>query len=804
MLYYTLVDNMKKSRKYNLFFSAFLIFSLLLGSLPVSAFEENTVNIEQPEQLVVEILPIAEEFEILTPPVTEENIEVVEPIVSEEIIEPEKSEQIEEIEGDYVEGEVLVKYAEESEISVLEITDEDTVAEKIAELENDPNVEYAEPNYTREITSIVTNDTHRGLLWGLDNTAQIIDGVTGTNDADIDAPEAWAINEGTNASVTVAVIDTGVLYTHPDLTANMWDGTNCKNESGVAIVGGCNHGYDYLNNDNTPLPSVPSTPSTFHGTHVAGIIGGQKNNDQGVIGVAPNVKIMAIKFGLDVSSEVKAIDFATQNGVKVINASYGGAGFSQPEFDAISRFKDAGGIFIAASGNNNANNDATGFYPASYDLDNIISVAATDQNDLLANFSNYGATSIDVGAPGTNIYSTVLSNGYDYADGTSMATPHVTGLVALLWGYRPSLTATEVKDSILDNGDNLASLAGKTVTGKRINAFNTLNEDITAPVITLLGASPVDFFVGDPAYIDAGATALDDVDGDITANIVVGGDVVDINLAETYVITYNVSDTAGNTATEVTRTINVIVPDTTAPIITLNGANPMNLTAGDTFTDPGATALDDVDGAVSVVASGVVDTAVVDTYTISYAATDVAFNTATATRTVNVNAVPTPPSSSGGGGGGGGGGGKKKVAPLVILPSSLSAIPNGCVSGNLFSPITGAKCPTSSATISGCVVGNLFSSVTGAPCGNNSAVVGGVGGVLGAEAFQFTLLLKLGSRGPEVMELQKLLNNKGYDCGVADGTFGQKTKNCVALFQISNGLPGVGIVGPMTRATLNK
>jgi len=548
------------------------------------------------------------------------------------------------------------RYIKKSNLSVLSVSSSQSLDAKVAELKADPNVEYAEPNYKRYVSDIPTNDTYRDRLWGLDNTGQTIAGdqgtITGTAGADIHAVNAWNINEGTNASVIVAVIDTGVAYNHPDLAANMWDGSNCKDENGVAIVGGCNHGYDFADGDATPLPVDSS-----HGTHVSGTIAGVKNNSKGVVGVAPHVKIMAVRFGFDVASEVQAIDFATQNGAKVINASYGGSTFSQAEYDAINRFRAAGGIFVAAAGNDGLNNDSNHSYPSDYDLDNIISVAATDQHDALASFSNFSTTSVDVGAPGVNILSTIADslqfvenfasttlfsiptnwtrggvttnhwgvlnyggnkalfgdtiqfpytknsdttidsptinlggtttgatisfnamcdteytttdwrdymeleyssdgstftpaqdpfyggdfqwdeaylNGntgpgaasyffsgvpiptqdltsnfkfryrwvtnatnnhfagcsvddisvdavgdgsderYDYYSGTSMATPHVAGLAALLFGYQPTLTAAQVRSTILSSGDSLSSLAGKTVTGKRINAANAL------------------------------------------------------------------------------------------------------------------------------------------------------------------------------------------------------------------------------------------------------------------------------------------------------------------------------------------
>ncbi len=348
---------------------------------------------------------------------------------------------------DYIEGDVIIKYkkskinletaagqvqantfnaarkmekrefSKKGNLSFLQIKDGKTTAQKIAELQADPNVEYAEPNYQRRPSVINTNDTYKNLLWGLDNTGQTVGGNfpdnnprSGVVDADIDAPEAWQIADAATISpVIVAIIDNGVAYNHPDLVANMWDGSGCKDQNG-AYLGGCSHGYDYVDNDKDPMPEAYSDLSvdmSSHATHVAGIIAAAKNNSKGVVGVASGAKIMTIRFKLDVASEIKAIDFAIQNGAKIINASFGSDGYSQAEYDAINRFSIAGGIFVAAAGNNGQNNDVLHNYPSDYNLDNIIAVTATNENDQLASFADYSATAVDVAAPGTNVYSTI-------------------------------------------------------------------------------------------------------------------------------------------------------------------------------------------------------------------------------------------------------------------------------------------------------------------------------------------------------------------------------------------------------------
>ncbi len=296
-------------------------------------------------------------------------------------------------------------------IGVFSVEGSETVEQAVKRLKSDASVEYAEPNYIRSIESISTNDTYKDRLWALDNVGQTVNGVVSLSGADINGPQAWAISEGQNASppIIVAVIDTGVYYNHSDLSGAMWDGSACVDDTGAAL-GGCIHGYDFADDDTNPAPVFSTFIPFWHGTAVAGVIAATKNNNNGVIGIAPNVKIMALRFALDTASEVRAIDFAIQNGAKIINASYGGSFFSLAEQEAIDRFRAAGGLFIAASGNASRNNDVSPSYPASYTLPNIISIASTDQQDTLSWFSNYGSTSVDVAAPGENIYATTVGS----------------------------------------------------------------------------------------------------------------------------------------------------------------------------------------------------------------------------------------------------------------------------------------------------------------------------------------------------------------------------------------------------------
>lgn len=559
--------------------------------------------------------------------------------------------------------------SKKNNLASFRIDDGKAINDKIKELGSDPDVEYAQPNFIYYPSSISTDDTYRANLWGLDNTGQTIEGQAGTVDADIDAPEAWAVSEG--SSIIVAVLDTGVDYTHPDLVDNMWDGTTCVDYNNQPL-GSCVHGYDFGDDDNDPYP----TTST-HGTHVAGTIAAVKNNATGVVGVAPQAKIMAVKTDLFTTMQVvKGIQFAENNGANIINASFGSnsAGscaskYDQAQYDAIANFD---GIFVAAAGNaGQQHTDGSNKTPVDFGgdtscwtgLNNIIGVAATDNQDAMAYFSDYGTGYVDVGAPGYDIYSSIegafasipdtsvfaedfmsvsdgnlpsgwtetgtawgvysnylfvdnpglsaytnsqanyltvptldlsamdaasvvagvycnteyasdwrdylsieLSNdgggsftefgryseysmdndtnssnneaifigyasdlftsdyptinipaaylnsnfqirfkwtsnasagekfgcflydayifdysshttthGYEYMSGTSMATPHVVGLAALAWGYQPTASWSQIKTSILDNGDSIPALSGNVATGRRINAKGSLD-----------------------------------------------------------------------------------------------------------------------------------------------------------------------------------------------------------------------------------------------------------------------------------------------------------------------------------------
>jgi subtilisin family serine protease len=359
-----------------------------------------------------------------------------------------------------------------------------TVAAAIGWLRRLSQVEYAEPNYVR-YADLIPDDPQFPDLWGLDNTGQ----TGGLVDADIDAPEAWDITPG-DPGIVVAVIDSGIDLSHPDL--NIW--TNPGEISGNGIDDDGNgfvddvHGWDFADDDNDPTDSTP-TVCASHGTHTAGTIGARGNNGLGVTGVNLDVTIMPLRAlrrrylvfcaGFD-SDFIGAIQYAADKGVRISNNSYGSGPFSQAVFEAIRASKS---IFVAAAGNDATDNDFNPSYPASYDLGGVISVAATDDSDLLAGFSNFGLNSVDLGAPGVDILSTV-TGGYGVLSGTSMASPHVAGAAALLLASDPSLTNHEIVWRLANTTDftNLP-----VASGGRLNVFNAI---MFSPVVTI-GLTPL-------------------------------------------------------------------------------------------------------------------------------------------------------------------------------------------------------------------------------------------------------------------------------------------------------------------------
>lgn len=442
--------------------------------------------------------------------------------------------------GTYVPDHILVGDLV-GQVQKIPISEGVSIEQALAAHRNLPGVAYAEPDYIVHL-DLTPNDTYYGLEYGLHNTGQTVNGVVGTADADIDAPEAWNISTGSTRTV-VSGIDTGIDYTHPDLYLNIWinqeeiptairsaltdtdgDGLITFYDLNVAVNQGAGKitdlnangridggdllnnasgwenaadndadgriddliGWDFVNNDNDPFDD------NGHGTHTAGTIGAMTNNGVGVAGVSWNVQIAAMKFlnasgSGAISNAQAALDLSVANGILISNNSWGGGGYSSGFFNSLVNAASAGHVFVASAGNSSSNNDATPSYPASYNVANIIAVAATGSNDALASFSNYGVTSVDIAAPGVNTASTYPNNGYVYMSGTSMAGPHVAGVVALVRSQNPTMSYADVIGRILNGADVKSGLTTKVAGGRRLNAFGALNvgtPDVTGPRVT--------------------------------------------------------------------------------------------------------------------------------------------------------------------------------------------------------------------------------------------------------------------------------------------------------------------------------
>jgi subtilisin family serine protease len=366
-------------------------------------------------------------------------------------------------------------------LQVLLVPPGSTADELISKYQQSGLINFAEPDYIVHSSSVVTPNDPKfldGTSWGLNNTGQN----NGTVDADIDAPEAWSLLN-TASNVVVAVLDTGVRATHEDLAANMW--VNPVDRG---------HGFNAL------APATPPNDDNGHGTLMSGILGALGNNGKGMAGVAWRVQIMACKCldslgnGAD-SDIITCIDYARTNGAKVINASFDTAGYSQAMFNIISATRDAGILFVASAGNNTTNLDISPRYPSSYNLDNIITVAYTTRSNTLGRLSNFGATNVDLAAPGAGLYSTFFTadNAYLGAaalEGTSFAAPYVSGALALMLTRFPNETHQQIIARLLDATDPLPSLAGKCVTGGLLNLYNALNPPILMTLLSAPGAQP--------------------------------------------------------------------------------------------------------------------------------------------------------------------------------------------------------------------------------------------------------------------------------------------------------------------------
>lgn len=353
-------------------------------------------------------------------------------------------------------------------------------------------VDYAEPNFEIKLDPMeqdkqpadeespvagAPNDPMFGDQWALSNTGQN----GGKAKADVKALEAWAKTKGSE-KVVVAVLDTGVDYTHTDLSSNIWFRPDSVPAYNDKELGPINDTYGFNAGDNKADPM----DDNGHGTHCAGIIGAEGDNDEGIAGINWKVQIMPLKFlsrsgSGSTKDAIEAINYAIDRkrkgvNVRVISASWGSYGYSRALENVIKAAGEEGILFVAAAGNDSSNNDRRGHYPASYKLPNVISVAALDRMDNLASFSCFGAKSVHIAAPGKDIISTWLGDAYRDASGTSMATPYVSGVAALVAATDPNISVEKLRSRILDTADKVPSLDGKMSTGGRVNAAKAVGK----------------------------------------------------------------------------------------------------------------------------------------------------------------------------------------------------------------------------------------------------------------------------------------------------------------------------------------
>jgi hypothetical protein len=419
-------------------------------------------------------------------------------------------------------GSIIRRFSLMPGLEHIKLSEGISVTDAVAEYLADPNVEYAEPNYIRRTSMTVPNDPLFSQQWSLHNT--IVSG------ADIDITGAWDIHTGSGRTV-IAFLDTGIDYNHPDLVDNIW--TNSDEVPGNGIDDDDNgfiddwRGWNFVRcaqfhfdgtcvvsktQDNDPMDD------SGHGTHVAGIVGAMGSNAIGIAGIIWDVQLMPLKI-LDatgsgtITDEIEAIQYAISKNAQVINMSFNGPSFSHAEFDALDAAKNDGVLVIAAAGNGGGDNigdsnDLIPQYPASYNLPNIISVAATNSNDGIASFSNFGLNSVSVAAPGVAILSTFPTSfdptGYISMTGTSMSAAHVSGLTGLLRDFYPDFSFSQIRGIVLRYVDVLTSLQGLVLTNGRINVHKALS--------CLLAPSDLSFAIrGSNALISSQAMSRIDV-----------------------------------------------------------------------------------------------------------------------------------------------------------------------------------------------------------------------------------------------------------------------------------------------------
>ena len=407
-------------------------------------------------------------------------------------------------------------------------------------------------------TAVTPDDLHYNQLYGLDM---------------ISAPDAWERETG-SSSVIVGVIDSGIDIDHPDLINNLWVNTgeiwgDGIDNDGNGYVDDYN-GYDFVRNAGIG-PGYAYDDERGHGTHVAGTIAAEGDNGIGVVGVAWDAQLMAAKF-LDASGNgytfnaVRAVQYTTDNGAHVSNNSWTGGSYSGSLNNAINNARLAGNLFVAAAGNEGHDSDVTPNYPAGYTQDNVISVASTTATDARSSFSNYGAISVDLAAPGSSIYSTTVGGGYGYKNGTSMAAPHVTGAIALMLSADPTLTYTEIRDALFNSVDPVSSMNGITTTGGRLNVDAALAavmpdvaiSDVVLPD-SLVDENAAGAVVGTLSAVDGVGAVTYSISSDPSGHFEIRGDdlalkagvSLDHETLDSYSVTVVGTDADSNTASSV-------------------------------------------------------------------------------------------------------------------------------------------------------------------------------------------------------------------------------------------------------------
>jgi subtilisin family serine protease len=379
-------------------------------------------------------------------------------------------------------------------------TTEKSMALALESLRNNPSVEYAEPNYIYTAINTISpvesllaqtqvpRDDKFGLLWGLSNGGRNepdrngnVSTEAGVAGVDVNALKAWEITKGSR-DVVIAVIDTGIDYNHPDLKANLW--TNAGEIAGNGIDDDKNGYIDDVYGWNAFADNGNPMDGNGHGTHCAGTIGAPHDNG-GVAGVMGEVKMMAVKFLSDSGSgtladAIEAIDYATKMNVDIMSNSWGGGGFTQALFDSIKAASDRGILFVAAAGNSTSNNDTRPNYPSNYETENMVAVAANTHQDQLASFSSFGKRTVHVAAPGRNVLSTTPNNTYSVYSGTSMATPHVSGVLGLYIAQEGRRPHAETIERMNATSVPASAYRRTTISGGRIDAYNLLTN--TRPV----------------------------------------------------------------------------------------------------------------------------------------------------------------------------------------------------------------------------------------------------------------------------------------------------------------------------------